>query len=59
MHRIHRELFTLALTAAGATAILASPGRAQSAKTTGQDQAIVNTFEIDWIETSDLMSPAV
>ena len=21
--------------------------------------AIVNTFEIDWIETSDLMSPAV
>jgi len=41
MHRIHRELFTLALTAAGATAILASPVRAQSAKTTGQDQAIV------------------
>ena len=44
MHRIHRELFTLALTAAGATAILASPVRAQSAKTTGQDQAIVTAL---------------
>jgi len=40
MHRIHRELFTLALTLAGATAIPASPVQAQSAQA-GQDQAIV------------------
>ena len=58
MHRTHRKLFTLALTAAGTMAIPASPVQAQSAQA-GQDQAIVNTFEIDWIETSDLMSPAV
>jgi len=40
MHRIHRELFTLALTAAVTMAIPASPVQAQSAQA-GQDQAIV------------------
>jgi glutaminase len=45
MHRIriHRELFTLALTAAWATAIPASPVQAQSAQA-GQDQAIVTAL---------------
>jgi len=54
MHRIHRELFTLALTAAGATAILASPGRAQSAKTTGQDQAIVTALNETYAKFKNL-----
>ena len=54
MHRIHRELFTLALTAAGATAILASPVRAQSAKTTGQDQAIVTALNETYAKFKNL-----
>ena len=46
MHRTHRELFTLALTAAGAMASLVSPVQAQSAQSaqtaqSGQDAAIV------------------
>ena len=40
MHRIHCELFTLAVTAAGVTGALASPVQAQGGQT-GQDQAIV------------------
>jgi glutaminase len=56
MHRIHRELFTLALTAVGATAILASPMRAQSAKTaqSGQDQAIVTALNETYAKFKNL-----
>jgi glutaminase len=56
MHRIHRELFTLALTAAGATTILASPVREQSTKTaqSGQDQAIVTALNETYAKFKNL-----
>ena len=53
MHRIHRELFTLALTLAGATAIPASPVQAQSAQA-GQDQAIVAALNETYAKFNNL-----
>jgi glutaminase len=53
MHRIHRELFTLALTAAGTMAIPASPVQAQSAQA-GQDQAIVTALNETYAKFKNL-----